>query len=147
MYYCYWIVSDNASYIGATVDPTRRLRQHCGEIVGGARRTRGRQWRFQCVISGFRTWRETLQFEWAAKFYSKRCRSVRTRRVALEALLQKERWTTNAPPSCEVPLSVEWEPSQYGFPLEDAPLEAQPRAPRRPAARRRFKKRLHGVTY
>ena len=122
-YFCYWIVSGRCSYIGATVDPARRLRQHCGLIKGGALRTRGKLWQFECVISGFRTWKEALQFEWAAKYYSKRCRSVLTRRASLELLMKRERWTRNSPPACEVPLSIEWQPTQYGVPPESLPQE------------------------
>ena len=115
-FYVYWIVSGGGadstrprSYIGATVDPARRLRQHNGDILGGARRTRARgDWRPHCVIGGFRTWREALQFEWAFQFYSRRCRGVASRDAALRGLLQKARWTSNSPPSSEVPLTVKY---------------------------------------
>lgn len=106
--YVYWIVSGRKSYIGATVDPIRRLRQHNGEIKGGARRTSGFQWKFCCIIRGFRTWREALMFEWAAKYYSKNCRSVKSRKDSLVAVLFREYWTSNSPPSKEVFLDVYW---------------------------------------
>ena len=96
-YYCYWIISGNCSYIGATVNPCKRLRQHCGVCSGGARRTQGKIWNYKLVISGFRTWKEALQFEWSFKYYSKRCRSVESRKHALETLLNRERWTSNSP--------------------------------------------------
>ena len=60
-------------YIGATVDRARRLRQHNGELSGGARRTaraRGRaEGRWDMVISAgpFHTERLALQTEWAFK--------------------------------------------------------------------------------
>ena len=97
-YFVYWIVSGRLSYIGATVAPHRRLRQHNGELAGGARRTRSRtDWRFKCIVSGFRTWQEALQFEWAFKYHSRRCRGVESRALALTALMERERWTANAP--------------------------------------------------
>ena len=112
-FYVYWIMSGTRSYIGATVDPARRLRQHCGQIKGGARRTRGREWKFECVISGFRTWREALQFEWRFKYDSRGCRSRASRRSALDGLLKRERWTINSPPAAEVPLDVEFIPTRF----------------------------------
>lgn len=113
-FYVYCLRSMGKAYIGATVDPTRRLRQHNGELAGGARRTRDRgPWSFVCVVSGFRTWREALQFEWAFKFHARRCRGAAARREALRRLMAQERWTSNAPPSCDVPLVVEYEPTQY----------------------------------
>ncbi|KAF5221988.1 hypothetical protein ECC02_004969 [Trypanosoma cruzi] len=53
-------------YIGYTVDPIRRLRQHNGEIVSGAWRTkrRGRPWELLCCVSGFGEDRIALKFEW-----------------------------------------------------------------------------------
>ena len=146
-YYVYWIVSGRASYIGATVDPRKRLQQHCGALAGGAKRTRGRLWKYQCVISGFREWRHALQFEWAAKYHTRRCRGVASRKLALERLMCSERCTSNAPLTSEVPLAAEYEPTQYGAPPSKraAPERASPRRVRKQG--RVFKKTLHGVCY
>ena len=150
-YYVYWIVSGRSSYIGATVDPKKRLRQHCGIIKGGARRTKGRIWTYKCVIHGFRTWREALQAEWAIKYYSRRCRGIESRRLALERVLSMERWTSNAPLSSEVSLSVEYDPIQYGMPPETLPSSEigikYSRAKYSKSKRKKFKKSLYGVKY
>ena len=43
-----------------------RIRQHNGELVNGARRTRaGRPWEMTVVVSGFATKVKAMQFEWA----------------------------------------------------------------------------------
>jgi len=155
-YYVYWIVSGQSSYIGATVDPKKRLRQHCGIIKGGARRTRGRIWTYKCVICGFRTWKEALQAEWAIKYYSKRCRGIESRKLALERVLSMERWTSNAPLSSEVSLIVEYDPVQYGMPPETLPSSEidvkysrakYSKSKYSKSKKRRFKKSLHGVKY
>jgi predicted GIY-YIG superfamily endonuclease len=55
----------NRTYVGYTVNPIRRLRQHNGEISGGAKTTRrGRPWRLVSIIKGFPDKRSALQFEW-----------------------------------------------------------------------------------
>jgi predicted GIY-YIG superfamily endonuclease len=61
------------TYIGATVDLERRLRQHNGELKGGARRTSARpgEWYRVCYVRGFTTWRAALQFEWRWKWFSR----------------------------------------------------------------------------
>lgn len=110
-FYVYLIVSDRRAYIGATTSVIRRLRQHNGEISGGAARTRGKgPWRFCCTITGFRTWREALQFEWAFKYHSRRCRCTDSRLEALHRLTSRPRWTSNSPAACDVPIHI----SLYG---------------------------------
>lgn len=71
---CYLLVSkaparnsDARTYIGFTVNPPRRLKQHNGQIrYGGAYRTRKhRPWSNVAVIHGFTCKTQAMQFEWA----------------------------------------------------------------------------------
>lgn len=64
---CYILKSSvaNKVYIGYTIDFERRLRQHNGEIVGGAKKThKWRPWYPICVIKGFYESSAALRFEY-----------------------------------------------------------------------------------
>eukprot|EP00466_Bigelowiella_natans_P001303 jgi/Bigna1/89415/estExt_fgenesh1_pg.C_490014 len=55
-----------STYIGFTTDPRRRIRQHNGLLVNGARQTkRKRPWTMVVVVHGFPNKTSGLQFEWA----------------------------------------------------------------------------------
>ena len=73
-YYCYMLYTDDLSktYVGATTEPDRRLRQHNKEISGGAKATgisvsKGLTWQRACYITGIPEWRSALQIEWRWK--------------------------------------------------------------------------------
>jgi predicted GIY-YIG superfamily endonuclease len=72
-WFCYMLQSMDGSktYVGATVNPNRRLRQHNGEISGGARATKGRSWRRAFLIGGFASERPALRFEWRWKWLTR----------------------------------------------------------------------------
>lgn len=66
----YFLQSGSKSYIGFTVDIYRRVRQHRGELVGGAKATRA--WadpnlEVVAYISNFPTKHLALSYEWHAK--------------------------------------------------------------------------------
>jgi len=65
-------VGGTRTYIGATLDVTRRLEQHNGNQSGGAKATRGRQWSRICHITGFPEEKAALQFEWSWKYTTKK---------------------------------------------------------------------------
>ncbi|XP_028776349.1 structure-specific endonuclease subunit slx1-like [Neltuma alba] len=52
------------TYVGVTTNFTRRLKQHNGEIKGGAKASRaGRPWICACIICGFTDRSEACMFE------------------------------------------------------------------------------------
>jgi len=122
--YVYCLVCTNGmTYVGATKNLNRRLRQHNGEIKGGAVATtryvkNGHSWRRLCYVKNFPSWQAALQFEWRWKLISRQKRikrqdgaAVERRKVALTELLSLEKATTAAMPFAEwaVPPEVIWE--------------------------------------
>jgi structure-specific endonuclease subunit SLX1 len=106
MSYVYLLVSTSGNtYVGATVDLNRRLRQHNKEIKGGAHATgikvsQGETWTRAAHVSGFPDWQAALQFEWRWKHLSRKLslqiKPLERRMKALKELLALERPTTKA---------------------------------------------------
>ena len=132
MYYCiimsffvYLLTTStfSNSYVGATVDLDKRLRQHNKEIKGGAHATsikvqQGETWERVCYVSGFPDWSAALQFEWRWKQITRKIpfdKSVLERRMkALKNLLSLSQSTTKA-----IPFSEWISPPQIHFEKED----------------------------
>ena len=95
-WYVYCLTSSTEkTYIGATTDPERRLRQHNCELVGGARATRalvaaGEVWCLFCYVGPFEKI-AALKFEWRWKWLSRKVRGtpMERRKAALNQLLEE----------------------------------------------------------
>jgi predicted GIY-YIG superfamily endonuclease len=100
------------TYVGCCNDLAKRLRQHNGELVGGAAQTHCRgPWTVRRTISGFQTRQQALQFEYAWRRVHRRMRprppyTVHGRCSALQRLMGLERWSRRAPPAATVNLTV-----------------------------------------
>lgn len=101
-WYCYIIKSttSNKTYNGSTNDPIRRLRQHNGEICGGAYRTKtGRPWEYYALLKGMPNHINCLSCEWRIRYPNNRrkkeakYRGVNGRIVGLNEVLKLDRWT------------------------------------------------------
>ena len=117
-FFVYFIQSTNGStYIGATVELDKRIRQHNKELKGGATATsikvlKGEIWSYVCYVENFPNWNEALKFEWRWKQISRMIQKtnptqkpIERRLEALDKLLKLEKSTSKA-----VPYS-EWESS------------------------------------
>lgn len=113
MSHVYLLVATNGNtYVGATVDLERRLRQHNKEIKGGAHATgvkvsQGETWTRAAHVSGFPNWQAALQFEWRWKNWSRKLpikmNPLERRMVALKEILSLDRSTSKAIPYKEWP--------------------------------------------
>lgn len=101
-----------STYVGATVDLNRRLRQHNKEIKGGAHATgvkvaNGEIWIRACHVEGFPDWQAALQFEWRWKQLTRKITKftnpLERRMLALKQLLALDR------PTSKAKLYSEWE--------------------------------------
>ena len=117
MSYVYLLVSTKGNtYVGATVDLERRLRQHNKEIKGGAHATgikvsQGEIWTRVAHVAGFPDWQAALQFEWRWKHISRKfplkMDPLERRIKALKELLTLERSTSKAKAFIEWPAPPE----------------------------------------
>lgn len=121
--------TSNKTYVGYSMNPFHRLRQHNGELVGGAKRTQvGRPWRIVCIVAGFPTAKAALQFEYRwlkiratrqritngtkGERRYKKCPHITTCNEGLQYLLNCQ-WTSTSPAPKSFPLTVHWNVSNY----------------------------------
>ena len=125
-FYCYLLctASGKHTYVGATTDPDRRLKQHNGKLSGGAKATgiqvaRGEEWQRICVITGIPEWRSALQMEWRWKQLSRKETdrvAVHRRLRALRVLLSLEKPTQSAIPYeayPDGPPQIKWDSDEW----------------------------------
>lgn len=104
IYYCYILRNINPLYInltynGITNNLLRRLRQHNGEITGGAKYTKNKgPWEYYVIIHGFVNKNEALSCEWRIKHPTNKkrlqCHCGQIGRIkSLNLILNLEKWT------------------------------------------------------
>ena len=101
-YICYILKCGNYTYNGCTNNFKRRIRQHNGEIKGGAKCTSRRgPWEPYCIITGFKDNIEALQTEWRIKRVEGRRRAPKYcgaegRIKGLNKILKLEQFTSKS---------------------------------------------------
>lgn len=116
------------TYVGYTVNLNRRIRQHRGEIKGGAVYTRKQNMNVLFYVEGFQNKREALQFEWALKRAPRRAgysafltdhnlrkwgSGPKRRVIDLLFMWSLERWTKRSPKSSNLNLTVHWTTHEF----------------------------------
>ena len=123
-HYVYLLASmtTRRTYIGYTCNLTRRLRQHNGEIQGGAKYTRyGRPWKMICYVAGFPDNVTALQFEWRMHHPPRYLKPKRRRggygvdgRVhCMRGVLALDQFTKKCVPSRDLTLDIVWLEPRY----------------------------------
>ena len=107
-WYCYILQSlnnkyKNHTYNGKTNNPYRRIKQHNGILVGGAKKTRiTRPNEIYCIIKGFDSNVEALQAEWRIKHPDKKKKrpkiynGINGRIISLNTIFQDTQFTSNS---------------------------------------------------
>ena len=107
-WFCYILQTDTntmSTYNGSTNNMVRRLRQHNGELVGGAKYTKrngANDWKVYFLMTGFLDHQNCLQAEWRIK-----CPDNKRRRGAkyngregrirgINEILKLQKWTSNS---------------------------------------------------
>jgi len=103
LYCCVYILQSQTAphrtYCGVTNNRARRIRQHNGHIVGGAKQTAAnRPWSMIAVLNGFDSIAEAQRFEWSMHHPKKRklrqpYYKVEGRMNCIRQLLQQETWS------------------------------------------------------
>jgi len=135
MYFVYILseIGGNRTYIGYTVNLQRRLRQHNGEIVGGAKATRGRKWEFAGYLTGFPDSITALQCEWKLKHpfgRKKKLSGIKGKIESLKYIFTLEQLTSNSfVKNCDLKLQLyfkeEYLPFEMPENIEILPLVIQ----------------------
>uniref|UniRef100_A0A0D9XP05 GIY-YIG domain-containing protein n=1 Tax=Leersia perrieri TaxID=77586 RepID=A0A0D9XP05_9ORYZ len=89
--WCVYLIASSRiprTYVGVTTDFPRRLRQHNGELKGGAKASSaGRPWNLACLIEGFVNRSKACEFESKWKNISRKMARKRTE-PSMSSLLQ-----------------------------------------------------------
>lgn len=108
MWYCYILRStnplfSNLTYNGSTNNLIRRLRQHNGQIGGGAKATHDKgPWEYYAILTGFEDHNEALSCEWkikhptGKKLRPKKYCGVLGRIESLNIILSLDNWTSKS---------------------------------------------------
>eukprot|EP01134_Creolimax_fragrantissima_P007595 CFRG7595T1 len=121
------------TYVGFSVDPSRRLRQHNGDLTMGAKKTSRKQpWELVMVVHGFPDEKSALRFEWAWQ-HSKISRHIasdpkikvlpKSTVTKLPSMLKVVDLMLNSIPWNRLPLTVQWINIKY---MEDFLQHVQP---------------------
>ena len=118
---CYILRSlvSNQVYIGFTVDFAHRLRQHNGEIVGGAKRTaKFRPWTAVCIIQGFFEQSAARRFEYRLQHPRTKPRKGEDRVLHILNVLTALITAGDGNKQCCIPwphLTIKWYELQYAI--------------------------------
>ncbi|WVZ54470.1 hypothetical protein U9M48_005257 [Paspalum notatum var. saurae] len=92
--WCVYLIASSRiprTYVGVTTDFPRRLRQHNGELKGGAKASSaGRPWNLACLVEGFANRSEACEFESKWKNISRKMTRKRTEHSMNSVLQHRE---------------------------------------------------------
>lgn len=118
---CYILQSTvvNKIYIGFTTDFAHRIRQHNGEIVGGAKRTKNyRPWIPVCIIQGFFDQYSARRFEYRLQHPRSKPRKGQDRILHILQVLTNLITVGDGPKESVIPwpkLTIQWYNTYYAI--------------------------------